>query len=78
MRLYRGAWTRVKVGTHLSEEFEANVGVVVVVVVVNYIKHQNRAHTSVHQGTVLSPLLFSIVMDVVWNKMEAGMLQEIL
>ena len=27
MSLYKGAKTKVKVGTHLSEEFEVNVGV---------------------------------------------------
>ena len=26
MSLYKGAKTKVKVGTHLSEEFEVNVG----------------------------------------------------
>ena len=26
MSLYKGAWTKVKVGTHLFEEFEVNVG----------------------------------------------------
>ena len=39
MSLYKGAQTKVKVGTHLCEEFEVNVGV--------------------HQGSVLSPLLFA-------------------
>ena len=45
MSLYKGAKTKVKVGTHLSEEFGVDVGV--------------------HQGSVLSPLLFAIVIDVV-------------
>ena len=54
MSLYKGARTKVKVGTHLSEELGVDVGV--------------------HQGSVLSPLLFAIVIDVVTNE---GMLQEI-
>ena len=58
MSLYKGARTKVKVGTHFSEEFEANVGV--------------------HQGSVLSPLLFAIVVDVVMDKIKEDMLQEIL
>ena len=58
MSLYRGAKTKVKVGTRLSEEFEANVGV--------------------HQGSVLSPLLFAIVIDVVMNEIKEGSLQKIL
>ena len=48
----------MKVGTHLSEEFEVNVGV--------------------HQGSILSPLFFAIVIDVVTNVMIEGTLQEIL
>ena len=32
----------------------------------------------VHQGSVLSPLLFTIVIDVVMNKIKEGVLQEIL
>ena len=48
MSLYKGVKTKVKVGTHLSEEFEENVGV--------------------HQGSVLSPLLFAIVIDVAPNE----------
>ena len=48
----------MKVGTHLSEEFEVYVGV--------------------HQGSVLSPLLSAIVVDVVANRIKEGILQEIL
>ena len=58
MSVYKGARTKVKVGAHLSEEFEVNVGV--------------------HQGSVLSSLLFAIVVDVVANVIKEGMLQEIL
>ena len=58
MSLYEGTKTKVKVGTHLSEEIEVNAGV--------------------HQGSVLSPLLIAIVIDVVTNKIKGGTLQEIL
>ena len=58
MSLYKGAKTKVKVGTLLSEGFEANIGV--------------------HQVSVLSPLLFAIVVDVVMNEIKQRMLQEIL
>ena len=44
--------------THLSEEFEVNVGV--------------------HHGSVLSPLLFAIVVDVGTNEIKDGTSQEIL
>ena len=47
MSLYKGAKTKVKVGTHLSEEFEVNIGI--------------------QQGSVLSPQLVPIVIDVVIN-----------
>ena len=58
MSMYKGARTKAKVGRHLSEEHEVNVGV--------------------HHGSVLSPLLFAIVIDVVTNEMKEGMSQEIL
>ena len=50
MSLYKGAKTKVKVGTHLSEEFEVDI--------------------RVHQGSVISPLLFAIVIDVVTNNIQ--------
>ena len=52
--LYKGARIKMKVGTHLSGEFEVNVGV--------------------HQGYILSPLLFAIVADVVTNNIKEGTL----
>ena len=58
MSLYKGARTKEKVGTHLSEDFEVNI--------------------RVHQGSVLSPLLFAIVVDVATNEIKEGMVQEIL
>ena len=57
MSLYIGARTKVKVGTHFSEEFEVNIGV--------------------HQGSVLSPPLFVIVVDVVTNKTIEGVMGNI-
>ena len=56
--LYKAAKTKVKIGTHLSEELEVNVGL--------------------HQGSVLLPLLFAIVIDVVMNEIKEVTLQEIL
>ena len=58
MSLSKGAKTKVKVGTSLSEEFGVNVGV--------------------HQGSVLSPLLIAIVIDVVKTEIKEGKLQEVL
>ena len=37
-----------------------------------------EVNVGVHQGSVLSPLLFTIVVDVVTNVMIEGTLQEIL
>ena len=56
MSLYKGAKTKVKVGAHLSEEFDVGV----------------------HQGSILSPPFFGIVIDVVTNELKVGTLQEIL
>ena len=53
MSLCKGARTKVKVGTHFSEEFEVNF--------------------TAHQGSVLSPLLFAIVVDVAMNEIKEGM-----
>ena len=45
MSLYKGAKTRVRVDSELSDELEVKVGI--------------------HQGSVLSPFLFVLVVDVV-------------
>ena len=37
-----------------------------------------EVNVGVHQGSVLSPLLFAIVVDVATNEIKEGMLQEIL
>ena len=58
MRLYKGAKTKIKFGTHFSEQFKVSVGV--------------------HQGSVLSPLLFAIVVDVVTYEAKDVTLQEIM
>ena len=47
----------MKVGPHLSEKLEVNVGV--------------------HHGSVLSPLLFDIVIDVVTNKIKGHITRNI-
>ena len=45
MSLYKGAKTRVRVSSQLSEELEVKVGM--------------------HQGSLLSPFLFAVVVDAV-------------
>ena len=42
------------------------------------ISEEHEVNVEVHQGSVLSPLLIAIVVDVVTNKIKEGMLQEIL
>ena len=37
---------------------------------------KSEVNVGVHQGSVLSPLLFAIVVDVVRNEIKEGMLQE--
>ena len=54
--LYKGAKTRVRVDSVLSEEFEVKVGM--------------------HQGSVLSPFLFVVVVDVVTELATVGVLSE--
>ena len=58
MSLYRGAKTRVRVGSAYSEEFKVKVGV--------------------HQRSVLSPLLFATVVDVIAEKVIRGVVNELL
>ena len=58
MSLYRGAKTKVRVGSGLSEEFSLKV--------------------SVHQGSVLSPLLFAMVIDEVTKNARKGWMKQIL
>ena len=58
MSLYKGAETKVRVGSGLSEEFSVKV--------------------SEHQESVLSPLLFAIVMDEVTKNARKGWIKQIL
>ena len=58
MSMYKGAKTRVQVGSGHSEEFDVGVGV--------------------HQGSVFSPFLFSIVLDVLSEDGRKGALYELL
>ena len=54
MSLYKGAWTKVKVGTHLSEELEVNVRVhqgsalspLLFAIVVDVVKNKIKEGTS--------------------------------
>ena len=43
-----------------------------------HLSKELEVNVGVHQGSVLSPLLFAIVVDVVTNEIKEGMLQEIL
>ena len=43
-----------------------------------HLSEELEVNVDVHQGSVLSPLLFAIVVDVVTNEIKEGMLQEIL
>ena len=56
MSLYKGAKPKVKVGTHLSEDFEVNVVV----------------HLGSVLPLCLPLQLFAIVIDVATNKMKEG------
>ena len=55
---YRGAKTKVRVKSELSQEFLVQVGV--------------------HQGFVLSSLLFAIAVDVISEDAREGLMNEIL
>ena len=46
--------------------------------VVSHFSEEFEMNVGVHQGSVLSPLLFAIVVDLVTNEIKEGMLQEIL
>ena len=43
-----------------------------------HLSEEFEEDAGVHRGSVLSPLLFAIVVDVVTNEIKEGMLQEIL
>ena len=43
-----------------------------------YFSEELELNVGVHQGSVLSPLMFAVVDDVVTNEIKEGMLQEIL
>ena len=42
-----------------------------------YFSEELEANVGVHQGSVLSTLLFAIVVDVATNEIKEGMIQEI-
>ena len=58
MSLYKGAETKVRVESGLSEEVSVKVGV--------------------HQGSVLSPLLFAMAIDEITENARKGWMKEIL
>ena len=58
MSLYKGAETKVRAGSGLSEEFSVKV--------------------SEHQESVLSPLLFAMVIDEVTKNARKGWMKQIL
>ena len=48
------------------------------VTVETHLSKELEVNVGVHQGSVLSPLLFAIVVDVVMNEIKDGLLQDIL
>ena len=84
MSLHKGAKTKVKVGTHLSEELKVNVHQHVQIYICDKCTNIHVYYTiykcicKVHHGSVLSPLLFAIVIDFATNEIIEGTLQEIL